>query len=39
VVDNARHAIKRNPLQAAGVVFAAGVAIGALLTLISINRD
>jgi ElaB/YqjD/DUF883 family membrane-anchored ribosome-binding protein len=38
-VDDARHAIKRNPLQAAGIVFAAGVVIGGLLTLISVRRD
>jgi ElaB/YqjD/DUF883 family membrane-anchored ribosome-binding protein len=38
-VHEARHVIKRNPLQAAGIVFAAGVVIGGILTLISMNRD
>jgi ElaB/YqjD/DUF883 family membrane-anchored ribosome-binding protein len=39
VVHDARSAIKRNPLQAAGIVFAAGLVIGGLLTLVSVNRD
>lgn len=31
-IDEAKHAIKRNPLQAAGIVFAAGIVIGSLIT-------
>jgi ElaB/YqjD/DUF883 family membrane-anchored ribosome-binding protein len=39
VIHNARYVIKRNPLQAAGVMFAAGILIGSLVTIISSNRD
>lgn len=38
-IHDARHAIKRNPFQAAGILFAAGVVIGSLVTLVSIRRD
>jgi ElaB/YqjD/DUF883 family membrane-anchored ribosome-binding protein len=38
-IHDARHAIKRNPLQAAGVVFAAGVVLGSLITWICSSRD
>jgi ElaB/YqjD/DUF883 family membrane-anchored ribosome-binding protein len=38
-IDDARHAIKRNPLQAAGIVFAAGIVIGTVITLICYPRD
>ncbi|MGA3033478.1 MAG: hypothetical protein ABSD70_09345 [Terracidiphilus sp.] len=38
-IHDARHAIKRNPLQAAGIMFAAGILIGSLVTLISSPRD
>jgi ElaB/YqjD/DUF883 family membrane-anchored ribosome-binding protein len=37
-VDDARHAIKRNPVQAAGILLAAGFIIGSLVTL-SLRRD
>jgi ElaB/YqjD/DUF883 family membrane-anchored ribosome-binding protein len=39
MVRDARHAIKRNPLQAAGILFAAGVVIGGIVTLLSMQRD
>jgi ElaB/YqjD/DUF883 family membrane-anchored ribosome-binding protein len=38
-LHDARYAIKRNPFQAMGIVFAVGVAFGSLLTLISVSRD
>jgi ElaB/YqjD/DUF883 family membrane-anchored ribosome-binding protein len=38
-IHDARYAIKRNPLQAAGIMFAAGLLIGSLVTLISSHRD
>ena len=38
-IDDARRAIKRNPLQAAGIVLAAGVVIGSLVTLLCYPRD
>jgi ElaB/YqjD/DUF883 family membrane-anchored ribosome-binding protein len=38
-IHDARSAIKRNPLQAAGVVLAAGVVIGSLVTLLCYPRD
>jgi ElaB/YqjD/DUF883 family membrane-anchored ribosome-binding protein len=38
-IHDARYAIKRNPFQAVGIVFAAGVVIGSLVTLISSHRD
>lgn len=37
IVD-ARRAIKRNPLQAAGIVFAAGIVIGTLFAWVSTSR-
>ena len=39
VVHDARHAIKRNPLQAAGIILAAGVVIGSLVTLFTVRRS
>jgi ElaB/YqjD/DUF883 family membrane-anchored ribosome-binding protein len=38
-IHDARYAIKRNPFQAVGVVFAVGIAIGSLITLVSYRRD
>jgi hypothetical protein len=38
-LEDARHAIKRNPLQAAGIVLAAGILIGSAITLICYPRD
>lgn len=37
-IIDARRAIKRNPLQAAGIVFAAGIVIGTLLAWVSTSR-
>jgi ElaB/YqjD/DUF883 family membrane-anchored ribosome-binding protein len=39
VVHDARHAIKRNPFQAVGILFAAGILIGSVVTLIASQRD
>jgi len=39
VVHDARFAIKRNPLQAAGIVLAVGVVIGSLFTLLTARRS
>lgn len=38
-IHDAKYAIKRNPLQSVGIVFAVGVAIGCLITLVSVRRD
>jgi ElaB/YqjD/DUF883 family membrane-anchored ribosome-binding protein len=38
-IHDARYAIKRNPFQAVGIVFAAGVVIGSIVTLITSHRD
>jgi ElaB/YqjD/DUF883 family membrane-anchored ribosome-binding protein len=38
-LHDARYAIKRNPFQAVGIVFAAGVVIGSIVTLITSHRD
>lgn len=38
-IHDARYAIKRNPLQAAGVVLAAGILIGSLFTLLTTRRS
>ncbi|MGC1462177.1 MAG: hypothetical protein WA802_08250 [Terracidiphilus sp.] len=38
VIDDARRSVKRNPLQAMGVVFAAGVLIGCVLSLVGRRR-
>jgi ElaB/YqjD/DUF883 family membrane-anchored ribosome-binding protein len=35
---DARRAIKQNPLQAAGIVFAAGIVIGTLFAWVSTSR-
>jgi ElaB/YqjD/DUF883 family membrane-anchored ribosome-binding protein len=37
-IDDARHAVKRNPLQALGIAFAIGVAIGGLAIWSSSSR-
>jgi ElaB/YqjD/DUF883 family membrane-anchored ribosome-binding protein len=37
-VHDARYAIKRNPIQAAGILFAVGIVVGSLITL-SVRRD
>jgi ElaB/YqjD/DUF883 family membrane-anchored ribosome-binding protein len=39
LVHDARLQIKRNPLQAAGIVLAAGVLIGSLFTLLTLRRS
>ncbi|MGB7265752.1 MAG: hypothetical protein WBC92_09580 [Terracidiphilus sp.] len=39
VIHDARYAIKRNPLQAAGILLAAGIFLGSLVTLITWRRD
>jgi ElaB/YqjD/DUF883 family membrane-anchored ribosome-binding protein len=38
-IHDARYAIKRNPFQAVGIVFAAGILIGSAVTLIAARRD
>ncbi len=38
-IDDARHAVKQNPLQAMGIVFAAGVLTGTLVAWIGFRRD
>jgi ElaB/YqjD/DUF883 family membrane-anchored ribosome-binding protein len=38
-IHDARYAIKRNPLQAVGIVFAAGVVIGSFVAWISTRHD
>lgn len=38
-IYDARHAVKQNPLQAMGLVFAAGVVTGALVAWIGFRRD
>jgi ElaB/YqjD/DUF883 family membrane-anchored ribosome-binding protein len=38
-VDDARRTIKRYPLQSAGIVFAAGILVGSLITLLWRPRD
>jgi len=38
-VHDARYAIKRNPLQAAGILVAVGVVIGSLVTIVAARRD
>ncbi len=39
MIGEARHTVKRNPLQAMGIVFAAGVLTGALVAWIGTRRD
>jgi ElaB/YqjD/DUF883 family membrane-anchored ribosome-binding protein len=39
VVHDARYVIKRNPFQAAGIILAAGVVIGSLVTLFTVRRS
>ncbi len=38
-IHDAKYAIKRNPLQAAGIVLAAGIVIGSLITWMCSSRD
>jgi ElaB/YqjD/DUF883 family membrane-anchored ribosome-binding protein len=38
-IHDARYAIKKNPLQAAGIVLAVGIVIGGLVTLLCSQRD
>jgi ElaB/YqjD/DUF883 family membrane-anchored ribosome-binding protein len=38
VIDDARRSVKRNPFKAVGVVFAAGVLIGCVLSLVGRRR-
>jgi len=38
-IDDARHTVKKNPLQAVGVVFAAGVLVGSLIAWLSTRRS
>jgi ElaB/YqjD/DUF883 family membrane-anchored ribosome-binding protein len=38
-MDDARHTVKQNPLQAVGVVFAAGILTGTLLGWLATRRD
>lgn len=38
VIEEAKHTVKQQPLQAMGVVFAAGVMIGSLLTWLATRR-
>jgi len=38
-IQDARHAIKRNPLQAVGIVLAAGFILGSLITMLCRPRD
>ena len=38
-IHDARYAIKRNPLQAAGIVLAVGIVLGGLVTLMCTQRD
>jgi ElaB/YqjD/DUF883 family membrane-anchored ribosome-binding protein len=39
VIHEARIAIKRNPFQAAGILVAAGVLLGTLITIVTLRRD
>jgi ElaB/YqjD/DUF883 family membrane-anchored ribosome-binding protein len=39
VIDDARHTVKQNPLQAVAVVFAAGVLAGSLIGWMSTRRS
>jgi len=39
MIGEARHTVKRNPLQAMGIVFAAGVLTGAVVAWIGTRRD
>jgi hypothetical protein len=38
-INDTRHAIKKNPLQAAGIFLAAGVVLGSVITLITVRRS
>jgi ElaB/YqjD/DUF883 family membrane-anchored ribosome-binding protein len=38
VIDDARRSVKRNPIQAVGVVFAFGVLTGFVLSLVGRRR-
>jgi ElaB/YqjD/DUF883 family membrane-anchored ribosome-binding protein len=37
-IDDARHAVKQNPIQAVSIVFATGVLTGILATWVSMRR-
>jgi ElaB/YqjD/DUF883 family membrane-anchored ribosome-binding protein len=39
MIGEARHTVKQNPLQAMGIVFAAGVLTGALVAWIGTRRE
>ncbi len=39
MLGDARHTVKKNPFQAMGIVFAAGVLTGALVAWIGTRRD
>jgi ElaB/YqjD/DUF883 family membrane-anchored ribosome-binding protein len=39
VIDDTRHAVKQNPFQAMGIVFAAGVMTGAVAAWLSTRRS
>jgi len=39
VIDETRHRVKRNPFQAMGVFFAAGVLMGSLVAWLTSRRD
>ena len=38
-IHDVRYAIKRNPFQAAGILFAAGVVIGGIIAFVTFRRD
>jgi ElaB/YqjD/DUF883 family membrane-anchored ribosome-binding protein len=38
-IDDAKKAVKRNPLEAVGVVFVAGILVGCLASWIGSRRD
>jgi ElaB/YqjD/DUF883 family membrane-anchored ribosome-binding protein len=37
-IDDAKHSVKQQPLQAVGIVFAAGILIGSALTMVAMRR-
>lgn len=38
VIEDAKHTVKQQPLQAIGVVFAAGILAGSLITWVTLRR-
>ena len=38
-VHDARHAIKRNPLQSAGIFLGVGILLGSIVTFLAVRRD